>query len=358
MSENLRFNWYAPTHGDARIIGGRDPDLAWTPAYIDRVAQEAEHAGFEGILLPVGPTCADPFISAAHIAAATERLRVIPAVRTGAVLPTIAAKSLATLCHLAPERIALNVVTGGSPMELAMDGDTLPHDARYRRTAEFLQILLRGWEGTSFDFDGEFFKVVGARFAPQPVPVPVYLGGASEYAVHAAARYADTYLMWGEPVEAVARQFAKVRSLAGRTGRRVRCGMRINLIVGETHHDAWRMAEAGLAAVTGAQAARAAAYIQDSDSEGQRRIQQTPAGPTGDRGAYWTGMVRFRSGNSTALVGNPEEVAAALGSYVRAGAEDFILSSYPHHESVRLIGAEVLPRLRKDLDQNQKGWKK
>jgi alkanesulfonate monooxygenase len=355
MSENLRFNWYAPTHGDARIIGGRDANLAWTPAYIDRVAQEAESACFEGILLPVGPTCADSFISAAHIAMATKRLRIVAAVRTGAVLPTVAAKSLATLSHLAPERIAINVVTGGSPMELAMDGDTLPHEARYRRTAEFLQVLRCSWEEDPFDFAGEFFKVRGARFAPRPVsPLPVYLGGASASAVHSATQYADIYLMWGEPSEAVARQFAVVRRLAGLAGRQVRCGMRINLIVGKTHDDAWNMAEAGLAAVTGTQAASAAAYIRDSDSEGLRRIQQTQAITIVDRAVYWTGMVPFRSGNSTALVGSPEEVAAALGNYVQAGVEEFIFSSYPHHESIELIGGEVLPRLRKEFSLNRK----
>jgi alkanesulfonate monooxygenase len=280
---------------------------------------------------------------------ATKRLRVIVAVRTGAVLPTIAAKSLATLSHLAPERIAINVVTGGSPMELAMDGDTLPHEARYRRTAEFLQILRGSWEEAPFDFGGEFFKVRGARFAPGPVsPVPVYLGGASESAVRAAAKYADIYLMWGEPAEAVGRHLAVVRSLAGLAARQIRCGMRINLIVGKTHDEAWHMAEAGLAAVTSTQAASAAAYIRDSDSEGVRRIQQTQAITTG-AAVYWTGMVPFRSGNATALVGSPEEVAAALGKYVRAGVEEFIFSSYPHHESVKLIGAEVLPRLRKEF---------
>ena len=56
---DLRYHWYAPTHGDARHIGGHDPDLAWTPAYATAVAREAERAGFDKILLPVGPTCAD-----------------------------------------------------------------------------------------------------------------------------------------------------------------------------------------------------------------------------------------------------------------------------------------------------------
>jgi alkanesulfonate monooxygenase len=351
LSKHLRFNWYAPTHGDARIIGGRDADLAWTPRYINRVARQAEKAGFDGILLPVGPTCADAFISGTHIALATQRLRVIVAVRTGAVLPTVAAKSLATLSHVAPERIAVNVVTGGSPMELAMDGDTSPHEARYRRTAEFLQVLRQSWQDAALDFDGEFFQIRDARFAPKPITtIPVYLGGASERAIGVAVRHADIYLMWGEPHEAVARQFAQVRSRAGHAGRQIQCGMRINLIVAETHREAWRRAAAGLAAVTKKQAAGAAAYIRDSDSEGQRRIQQTQLMTPEERSPYWTGMVPFRSGNSTALVGSPDEVADALAKYVHAGAEEFIFSSYPHDDSARLISAEVLPRLRSQFN--------
>jgi alkanesulfonate monooxygenase len=93
-----------------------------------------------------------------------------------------------------------------------MDGDTAARGA-LPLTTEFLQILRCSWEEVPSYFDGEFFKIRGARFSPRPVgPIPVYLGGASESAVHAAAQYADTYLMWGEPTEAVAQQLAVVRS--------------------------------------------------------------------------------------------------------------------------------------------------
>ena len=56
-------------------------------------------------------------------------------------------------------------------------------------------------------------------------------------------------------------------------------------------------------------------------------------------------MVPFRSGNSTALVGDPGEVVEALRRYVAAGISECIFSSYPHRDTVELIGARVLRRL-------------
>ncbi|ALS56962.1 LLM class flavin-dependent oxidoreductase [Rathayibacter toxicus] len=357
MSRDLRFNWYAPTHGDGRLIGGHDAELTWSPQYVNRVALRAEEAGCDGILLPVGPTCADAIVTAAHIALSTERLRVIVALRTGAILPTIAAKSLATLSHVAPHRIAANIVTGASPMELAMDGDALPHADRYERTSEFIHVLRRSWTHESCDYAGKFFTVSNAHFAPTPIStIPVYLGGASDAAVTTAARYADTYLMWGEPAAAVAQQCERVRLCAEMEGRQIRCGLRINLIVDTTRERAWSRAHSGLQAVSHKQRVSAAEYIRDSDSEGLRRIQETQTAPIDEHSPYWTGMVPFRSGNSTALVGSPEEVSDALAQYVTAGVDEFIFSSYPHDETSELVGKEVLPRLRSQFPSYLPDW--
>ncbi|HEY6425552.1 MAG TPA: LLM class flavin-dependent oxidoreductase [Pseudonocardiaceae bacterium] len=79
--------------------------------------------------------------------------------------------------------MSLNVVTGGSPTELAMDGDHEPHDRRYARTAEFMSVLRTVWAHDGVDFTGEFFRIVGASPVPkpqQPGGIPLYLGGSSE----------------------------------------------------------------------------------------------------------------------------------------------------------------------------------
>jgi alkanesulfonate monooxygenase len=350
VSSGLRFSWYAPTHGDGHIIGGRSAGLEWSPRYIDRVAGEAEAAGFDMILLPAGPGCADAMVTAAHIAAATTSLRLLVAVRPGSVPPTILAKSAATLDHVSCGRMCLNIVTGGSPAELAMDGDHEPHDRRYARTAEFMTVLRRAWAEDGVDFDGEFFRIVNASFVPKPVRpggIPLYVGGSSPAAVEVAAELADVYLMWGEPRDAVAAQVDRVRLAAAALGRAPRFGMRINLVVDEYSEVAWQRATAMREMVDPEMARRAESYIRDSDSTALARIQAL-SGRDHDDPAFWTGMVPFRSGNSTALVGSVDEVVASLRGYVRAGISEFIFSSYPHRDTVKLVGTRVLPALREN----------
>jgi alkanesulfonate monooxygenase len=227
-----------------------------------------------------------------------------------------------------------------------MDGDHEPHGRRYDRTVEFMSVLRAVWAGDGVSFSGEFFRITNASLAPKPLQpggIPLYLGGSSDAAV-AAAALADVYLMWGEPSEAVARQIDKVRAAAA-LGRSLRFGMRINLIVDETSEAAWARAHAMREQVDAEMAERARAYINNSDSTALARIQalrdQTTDDPT-----FWTGMVPFRSGNSTALVGSVDEVAQSLQRYVDAGISEFIFSSYPHRDTVKLIGTQVLSALR------------
>jgi alkanesulfonate monooxygenase SsuD/methylene tetrahydromethanopterin reductase-like flavin-dependent oxidoreductase (luciferase family) len=86
--------------------------------------------------------------------------------------------------------------------------------------------------------------------------------------------------------------------------------MRINLIVGKTHDDAWHKAEAGLAALTApAPAPLTSGTAIRKDCAGSSRLRNH------DRRSrrLLDGMVPFRSGNSTALVGSPRKLPPRLG---------------------------------------------
>ncbi len=78
-------------------------------------------------------------------------------------------------------RVSLNIVSGGSPKELGMDGDFIEHDKRYERTKEFTEILKGVWNASStYDYEGQFYKIIGANFKPNPIQKPypkLYLGG-------------------------------------------------------------------------------------------------------------------------------------------------------------------------------------
>lgn len=347
--DKTRWCWYAPTHGDGYFVGAALPERAGTPEYISKVARAAENAGFDSILIPAGPTCTDAFITSTHIVTETQTLRPLIAVRPGFVSPTMVAKMAATLDHISNGRVSLNIVTGGSPMELAMDGDFLDHDGRYRRTDEFTEILKMTWtHDSAYSYDGEFFRIENSITRPKPVQRPyprLYLGGTSEPAIEVAARHVDTYLMWGEPVEMVREQLARVSDAATRYQRSLRFGLRINIVVADTELEAWDRAREMISRVDHSNTSRLARYFRNSDSTSLARIQSLRNHEWSDK-CFWTGMTEFRSGNSTALVGSVDQIAESLYSYRRAGISEFIFSAYPHLEACEFVGTRLMPILK------------
>ncbi|MFT0804127.1 LLM class flavin-dependent oxidoreductase [Bacillus swezeyi] len=351
MSEVL-FHFYAPTHGDSRYIGQSQPEIEGSPEYIVKIAERAEESGFNGILIPTGPRCADAFITATNIIVNTKILRPLIAIRPGFISPTVASKMVSTLDILSSGRVSLNVVSGGSPKELAMDGDFTNHDKRYERTKEFTEILKGVWGDSTYDYDGQFYKISGAKFKPNPIQKPypkLYLGGTSEPALQVASELFDTYLMWGEPLENVKIQIQKVKKKAKRYGREIKCGIRINIITATSEELAWKKAEKIISQVNEDKVSMLKEYMANSDSVSLKRIQSLKEKKFEDP-CFWTGMTSYRSGNSTALVGSYEQVAESLIKYIGVGITEFIFSSYPHLETVSEIGEEILPIVREKVN--------
>jgi len=61
----------------------------------------------------------------------------------------------------------------------------------------------------------------------------------------------------------------------------------------------------------------------------------------------WAGVGLVRGGAGTALVGDPETVAARMQEYADLGIETFILSGYPHLEESYRFAELVFPLLGK-----------
>src|SRR6266849_9670 len=139
----MKLFWFIPTHGDGRYLGTSTGGRAASLGYFRQIAQAADELGYEGVLIPTGRSCEDPWVVASSLIAATERLRFLVAVRPGLQSPTMAARMAATFDRLSEGRLLVNVVTGGDPVELEGDGLFLAHDDRYHLTHEFLEIWRR-----------------------------------------------------------------------------------------------------------------------------------------------------------------------------------------------------------------------
>ncbi|WP_198969910.1 FMNH2-dependent alkanesulfonate monooxygenase [Xylophilus sp. ASV27] len=355
----MQIFWFLPTHGDSRYLGSAEGARTVDLAYLQQIAGAADRLGYEGVLIPTGRSCEDPWVVASSLIGATRNLRFLVAVRPGLHQPSLAARMAATFDRLSGGRLLVNLVTGGDQAELEGDGVYLDHAERYAQSAEFIriwrEIIARSHDGQGVDFDGRHLSVKGARllFAPLQKPYPpVWFGGSSPAAHALAAEQVDAYLTWGEPPAAVAKKIADVRERAQGLGRRLEFGIRLHVIVRETEDAAWRAAEDLISRVDEATVARAQAAFARMDSEGQRRMAALHAGGTRRSRAdleiapnLWAGVGLVRGGAGTALVGDPRTVAARIEEYAALGLDKFILSGYPHLEEAYRFAELVFPLL-------------
>ncbi len=357
----MKVFWFIPTHGDSRYLGSTKGARAASFEYFKQIAIAADSLGYEGVLLPTGRSCEDPWVVAASLIDATTRLKFLVALRPGLVQPVQSARMAATFDRLSGGRLLVNLVTGGDADELAGDGLFLDHARRYDLSREFLTIyreaLRRSHDGTPFDYSGEHLNVRGAKLLYPPLQnpyPPVFFGGSSEEAHELCAEQLDTYLTWGEPPAAVAKKLADVRRRAARHGRTLSYGIRLHVIVRESEDEAWRAAGELVSQLDEATVSAAQKKLTGMDSVGQRRMAELHKGKfdKADIRAglevspnLWAGVGLVRGGAGTALVGNPQQVADRIREYAGLGLDYFILSGYPHLEEAHRFAELVFPLL-------------
>jgi alkanesulfonate monooxygenase len=350
-AEKAHVLWFIPTHGDGRYlgtaIGGRQTDIK----YLRQIAQAADDLGYFGALLPTGRSCEDSWVIASALAPLTERLRFLVAVRPGLQSPTVAARMTATLDRVSGGRLLINVVTGGDPVENRGNGIFLSHDERYEVTREFLAVYTELLTGDVVNFCGKHIHIDQGRLMFPPVQQPrpqLYFGGSSPAATKIAAEAIDKYLTWGEPPSDVAEKVAGVAALAQGHGRRVSFGIRLHVIVRETSEAAWRAAADLIRHLSDDTIASAQSTFSRMDSVGQQRMSRLHGGRRDKLEIspnLWAGVGLVRGGAGTALVGDPETVAARMKEYMALGIDTFILSGYPHLEEAYRFAELVFPLL-------------
>ncbi|MFN6468422.1 MAG: FMNH2-dependent alkanesulfonate monooxygenase [Nostoc sp. SerVER01] len=347
----MQLLWFIPTHGDGRYLATATGGRAVSFAYLRQIAQAVDDLGYTGALLPTGRSCEDAWIVASTLVSLTRQMRFLVAIRPGLVSPGVAARMAATFDRLSGGRLLINVVTGGDPVELAGDGLHLGHDQRYELTDEFLTVWRAIASGEQVNLQGDYLNIQDGKllFPPVQKPYPpLWFGGSSPIAQKIAAKHVDVYLTWGEPPAQVAKKIASVKRLAQAEGRTLRFGIRLHVIVRETESEAWDAANQLIKYVDDEAIAKAQKAYARMDSEGQRRMTQLHHG---SREALeispnlWAGVGLVRGGAGTALVGDPQTVAARILEYADLGIESFILSGYPHLEEAYRVAELLFPHL-------------
>ncbi len=346
--DGLRLGIFMPNCSFGTSISTYKPDPDdWRIERNREIAAAAETAGFH-FLFPVSRwkgfggetnylgTSIETMTWAASLLTTTQRIQVFSTVHVPAFNPVVAAKMGASLDHIGGGRWGINLVSGWNKGEFQMMGvEILGHADRYRRTAQFIEILKGLWTQPpgSFDYESEWYRVRGGYVSPQPIATPhppIVNAGSSDDARETVARHCDWAFMSPPTLEANAEVAADVKRRAAAHGRAVRCVSAVYVICRDTRDAAERERER---ITTGIDRAAAENWCAELGLE------------SGSFDDHTLEMIALGAG-AMPIVGDPEQVADGLAALFHAGI-DGALMSYPDYlADTEHLGRELVPRLR------------
>ena len=338
----MRYGYWMPVFGGwLRNVPDEGMEATW--AYVRRLAQRSERIGYDLTLIAelymndikgIDAPSLEAWSTAAALAAVTERLELMVAVRPTFHSPAILAKQAANLDRISNGRLALNVVSSWWADEARRYGVHFEeHDDRYARTDEWLRIISGAWSERAFSHTGKYYGVSETVLEPKPVRRPrptIYAGGESEAAKKLISTACDAYVMHGDPPEFVAprvEDMQRRRDAAGLPP--MAFGMAAYAIVRPTE----REARAELARITNVQAG----------SAGYGNYQEWIAHTQLDRRVSLEDYSVSNRGLRAGLVGTPEQVAERVRDFEKAGVGLLLLQCSPQFEEMERFSAEVMP---------------
>jgi alkanesulfonate monooxygenase len=338
-----------PPRSDATlhiIEGGLSPD------YVVEAARAHEASGFDLVLVGYSSSSAEGFLVALHAASHTERLGYLIAHRPGFVAPTLMARKIATFDHLTGGRLAMHIITGKTDNEQEGDGDFTPKAERYRRAEEYLELMKLAWSNERpFDFAGEFYRVNGAHSDVRPLQKPhplLFFGGASNGALTMGARLCDVYAIYAEPLKSTRERMDQFRAQAAVFGRAPGFNVSVRPILAATEGAAWDKANKILAAMPGKKEwSRQETMTGPVDNAGRRLMSFALESDIHDE-RLWMPIARATGalGNTSCLVGTPEQVAQAMLEYYRLGVDSFLIRGFDPFNDTVDFGRELIPRIK------------
>ncbi|MFT4211574.1 MAG: NtaA/DmoA family FMN-dependent monooxygenase [Microbacterium sp.] len=334
----------------------------------------------------------DPMTLVSGLAATVDRLGFVVTASTTSQQPYLNARTYTSLDHLTGGRIAWNIVTSDNQVALTrllgLPAVT-PHDERYRRATEFVELNLQLWEGAWDDdavvydkttrtyadpakvhrirHEGEYFRYDGFFPAiPSPQRTPLLLQAGTSSAGRAfAARFAECVFIQDRDPDVAAAVVADLRARAvanGRAAADIKVIDAVSIIVGDTEEEAARL-RAELDATPSVEAA-AALYLGWSGVDLMRfPLEATLADVTTEVGQSMLGL--FQQGDESPtireilqrittsiggprLTGTPQSVADQLQDFVdRSDVDGFLIEyTYGGIATYRDIIDRVFPLLR------------
>lgn len=283
------------------------------------IARWAEDAGCRGALMYTSSTSVDAWMAAQATMVNTAAFVPLVAVQPVDMTPFALARAVSSLARLYGRRVDLNFVSGGFPRDLAVQGDVLPHDARYDRLTEYATIVRMLLGGGLVSYAGQYYNVRRARLR---IPVPgdllptAYVSGSSAASLQAGESLGIGQLSF--PL--LPDDFASPDVRKNKFG----SGITIGIIARDDSSEAWRIAHKRFPADP-EKAERMKMLLSVSVSSWQAQLASVPIADEAEGEAYWLVPFRYRHTFSPYLVGSHDEVAQAVTTYLKGGIRTFVL---------------------------------
>jgi dimethylsulfone monooxygenase len=351
-AKRMRFGYWLPVFGGwLRNVDDERMDASWS--YTRRLAQRSEEIGFDLTLIAElflndikgeDAPALDAWSTAAALAAVTERLELMVAVRPQFHPPAMLAKQAANIDQISNGRLALNVVSAWWADEARRYGVHFDrHDDRYARTAEWLDVVSGAWTESRLTHKGTYYDVDELIVEPKPARRPrptIYAGGESETAKNLIAAKCDAYVMHGDPVAHIAPKVADMR--------------RRRELLGSSQPGRAEASpmEYGMAAYV---------IVRESEAAAKRELERITNVTEGSAGYHnyqdWLANTQLESrvsledysvsnrGLRAGLIGTAEQVADRIRAYQDAGVGLLLLQCSPQLEEMERFADQVMPLL-------------
>jgi dimethylsulfone monooxygenase len=341
----MRFGYWMPVFGGwLRNVDDEGMDASF--AYTKRLARRSEAIGWDLTLIAelflndikgIAAPCLDAWTTAAALAAVTESLELMVAVRPTFHAPAIFAKQAANLDRISNGRLALNVVSSWWSDEARRYGVHFEkHDNRYARTEEWLAIVDGAWREPVFSYRGTHYQVEDLILEPKPVRGPrpvIYAGGESPAAKALISSRCDAYVMHGDTPARVGEKVADMEE------RRRGLGL-----------PAMRYGVAGYTIVRSdaAEVAREIARITNvaPESPGYHNYQDWIANTQLEQQVSLEDYSVSNRGLRAGLCGTPWQVQDQIVAFERAGVDLLLLQCSPQLEEMEHFAEAVIAPLR------------
>jgi len=335
----MRFGYWLPVFGGwLRNVEDEQMQTDWN--YVKRLARRSEQIGFDLTLIAElflndikgeSAPSLDAWSTTAALAAITEKLELMVAVRPTFHNPAILAKQAANISHISNGRLSLNVVSSWWQMEALRYGINFEqHDDRYARMSEWLHVVTSMWKEDHFSFEGRYYKVQDTILQPKPAVKPlIYAGGESDAGKNLIAQVCDGYVMHGDSPEVIAARISDVKA---------------------------RREKLGLPPMTYGVAAYS--IVRNSEAEVKKELERitnvSPSSPGYNNYQQWLNGTQLEKrvtledysvsnrGLRTGLTGTPEQIAARIEAFEKAGVDFFLLQCSPQLEEMERFSEAII----------------